>query len=327
MKKAQYNERGPVPEAVISAVEFELAAEPAPGQVRVEVLAAPINPSDVLTLTGQYGILPPLPAVGGNEGVGRVIAHGADVSSPPIGQTVLLPIGCGTWTTHLDLPANVLVALPNHADPVQLAMLTVNPPTASLLLSEFVDLQAGDWVIQNAANSAVGGYLIDLARLRGIRTVNIVRRQSALADLRGGDLNLVDGADLSERVREATGNARIRLGVDAVGGAATDHLAACLANGAQVVNYGAMSGEPCHLSPPALIFRGISLRGFWVSNWFKQADRERRTQLFAELAAAIASGALSAKVQATYPLERIKEAVAAAAAGERGGKIVVVPSG
>lgn len=327
MKKAQYNVRGPVARDVIDVVDFELAADPASGHVRVEVLAAPINPSDVLTLTGEYGILPPLPAVGGNEGVGRVVTHGAGVTSPAIGQTVLLPLGCGTWITHLDVPASALVALPNEADPVQLAMLTVNPPTASLLLSEFVELQAGDWIIQNAANSAVGGYLIDLARLRGIHTVNIVRRESALADLRGGDVNLVDGDDLSERVRAVTGNARIRLGIDAVGGAATDHLAACLANGAQLVNYGAMSGEPCHLSPPALIFRGISLRGFWVSNWFKQADRERRMHLFSELAAAIASGALSATVKATYPLERIKDAVSAAAAGERGGKIIVMPNG
>ncbi|MEO8010813.1 MAG: zinc-dependent alcohol dehydrogenase family protein [Dokdonella sp.] len=327
MKKAQYNLRGPVARDVIEAVDFELNAVPAADHVRVEVLAAPINPSDVLTLTGQYGILPPLPAVGGNEGVGRVVAHGAGVTTPPIGQTVLLPLGCGTWITHLDVLSTTLVTLPNEADPMQLAMLTVNPPTASLLLSEFVDLQAGDWVIQNAANSAVGGYLIDLARLRGLKTVNIVRRESALADLRGGDVQLVDGADLGDRVRAATGNARIRLGIDAVGGAATDHLAACLANAAQLVNYGAMSGEPCHLSPPALIFRGITLRGFWVSNWLKQADRERRTRLFAELAAAIASGALAANVQATYPLERIKDAVAAAAAGERGGKIIVLPNG
>jgi len=327
MKKAQYSVRGPVPQDLIEAVDFELAAVPASGYVRVEVLAAPINPSDVLTLTGQYGILPPLPAVGGNEGVGRVIALGAEVTTPAIGQTVLLPLGCGTWITHLDLPASALVSLPNDADPVQLAMLTVNPPTASLLLSEFVDLQPGDWVIQNAANSAVGGYLIDLARMRGFKTVNIVRRESALADLRGGDVQLVDGPDLADRVRAATGNARIRLGIDAVGGAATDHLAACLANGGQLVNYGAMSGKPCHLSPLALIFRGLTLRGFWLSNWAKQADREQRTTLFAELAAAIASGALSAKVQATYPLERIKDAVAAAAAGERGGKIILLPNG
>ena len=71
MLKAEYQTRGPVPYESIAAVELQLP-DLTEGQVRVKVLAAPINPSDVLTLTGEYGMLPPLPAVGGNEGVGRV---------------------------------------------------------------------------------------------------------------------------------------------------------------------------------------------------------------------------------------------------------------
>ena len=328
MQKTQYSERGPVPQDLINVVDFELPSEVPAGHVRVEVLAAPINPSDVLTLTGQYGILPPLPAVGGNEGVGRVIATASDVSKPAVGQTVLLPVSCGTWTTHLDLPAEHLVALPNDADPKQLAMMTVNPPTASLLLSDIVELNAGDWVIQNAANSAVGGYVVAIARMRGLRSVNIVRRESAVADVSSdGDVVVVDGPDLSKRVREATGGAKIRLGIDAVGGAATESLATCLANGGTIVNYGAMSGEPCQVSPLSLIFRDLKLRGFWLSSWYKSADPGTRAKLFTEIAGAIATGKLSAKIQATYRLDQIKEAVAAAAAGERDGKIVLLPNG
>ena len=328
MQKAQYNQRGPVPQDVIDVVDFELPAEVSAGHVRVEVLAAPINPSDVLTLTGQYGILPPLPAVGGNEGVGRVIATASDVSKPPVGQVVLLPVSCGTWTTHLDLPAEQLVALPNDADPKQLAMMTVNPPTASLLLSDIVELNPGDWVIQNAANSAVGGYVIAFAKMRGMRSVNIVRRESAIADVNSdADVVLVDGPDLAKRVRAATGEAKIRLGIDAVGGAATESLASCLANGGTIVNYGAMSGEACQLSPLVLIFRGIQLRGFWLSSWYKSADPATRGKLFAEIAGAIVSGTLSANIQATYRLDQIKQAVAAASAGERAGKIVLLPNG
>lgn len=328
MKKTLYSQRGPVPQDVIDVVEFELPPHPPAGHARVKVLAAPVNPSDVLTLTGQYGILPPLPATGGNEGVGRIVEVAADVTTPPVGQTVLLPAGCGTWSSHLDLPARSLVPLPNDADPRQLAMLTVNPPTASLLLSEFVDLQPGEWVIQNAANSAVGGYVIDIARARGLRTVNVVRRESALASVHDrADVVLVDGPDLGKRVRAATGGADIRLGIDAVGGDATEHLADCLAKGGQLVNYGAMGGEACHLSPKSLIFRGITLRGFWLSNWFQSAEPATRNRLFAELASAIAAGTLSARIQASYPLDRIKGAIAAAAAGERNGKILLLPNG
>lgn len=327
MKKSLYQQRGPVPQDVIDVVEFELG-ELAAGHARIEVLAAPINPSDLLTLSGHYGILPPLPATGGNEGVGRVIAVADDVNRLPIGQTVLLPIGCGTWTTHLDLPAKQLVALPKDADPKQLSMMTVNPPTASLLLSEFVDLQAGEWVIQNAANSAVGGYLIDFAKMRGLRTLNVVRRESAIADLSdNADVVLVDGPDLAERVRAATEGAAIRLAIDAVGGSSTERLAACLSKGGIVVNYGAMSGEACQLSPLALIFRDISLRGFWLANWYQNASSEAKSQLFAEIARAIASGQLSSRIQATYSLDQIKQAVAAAGAGERSGKILLLPNG
>jgi mitochondrial enoyl-[acyl-carrier protein] reductase / trans-2-enoyl-CoA reductase len=327
MKRAQYSQRGPVPQDVIDAVDFELPGPLAAGQALVEVLAAPINPSDVLTLTGQYGLLPPLPAVGGNEGVGRVVELGPDTRGPQPGQTVLLPVGIGTWCSHLVVDAARLMPLPK-GDAQQLSMMTVNPPTALLMLRGFVELQPGDWVIQNAANSGVGAYLIQLARLRGLKTVNVVRREAAVEGVRalGGDVVLVDGEKLAKRVAEATGGAKIRLGIDAVGGDATDHLAQCLSEGAVLVNYGAMSGEPCHVSPGSFVFRDITLRGFWLSRWFKQASMEERAQVFGEVATLIAQGKLHARVQATYPLERIREAVAAAAAGERDGKILVVPA-
>jgi NADPH:quinone reductase-like Zn-dependent oxidoreductase len=326
MKKAQYTQRGPVPQASIECVEFPdpVLAE---GQVLVQVLAAPINPSDVLTLTGQYGTLPPLPAIGGNEGVGKVVAHGPGASSPPIGQTVLLPLGVGTWATHVVGDSRRLMPLPNDADPLQLAMMVVNPPTASLMLSQFVDLKPGEWVMQNAANSGVGEYLVQLARLRGLKTVNVVRRESAAAAVKaaGGDVVLVDGPDLDRRVAEATGQAPVRLAIDAVGGQATNRLASCLAEGGTLVNYGLMSGEDCVVSPRSFIFRDVTLRGFWLTLWFRRATPQQQMALFGEIGKLIASGQLKTRIQATYDLPQIKDAVAAAAAGEREGKILIVP--
>jgi mitochondrial enoyl-[acyl-carrier protein] reductase / trans-2-enoyl-CoA reductase len=326
MKKAEYAERGPVPQDVIHAVDMELPPLSA-GQVLIEVLAAPINPSDVLTLTGQYGLLPPLPAIGGNEGVGRIVGLGADVDASWSGRIVLLPVGSGTWRTHLIAEAKGLVALPDGVDVQQLSMLAINPPTALLMLNDFVALQPGDWVIQNAANSAVGSYLIGIAKARGLRCVNIVRRESAVDAVRkaGGDIVLVDGDKLAKRVAEATDSAAIKLGIDAVGGASTDNLARCLAQGATLVNYGAMSGEPCQISPASFVFRDITLRGFWLSQWFRTATPQRRAEVFGEIGKLIATGRLRAPVQATYPLSRIKDAVAAAAAGERDGKVLVLP--
>ena len=328
MQRAQYTERGPVPQASIAAVEFTLPPL-GPGQVLIKVLAAPINPSDVLTLTGVYGMLPPLPAIGGNEGVGVIAECGPGVSSPAIGQTVLLPVGAGTWSTHMVADAAKLMPLPNGVDPLQLAMMTVNPPTAHLMLQEFVDLEPGEWVIQNAANSGVGEYLIQLAKIRGLKTVNVVRRESAVAAVKamGGDVVLVDSSGLPKQVKEATAGAKIRLAIDAVGGKSTDNLANCLTEGGVLVNYGMMSGEPCTVSPSSFVFRDVTLRGFWLALWFRKATPPQQMAVFGELAKLIATGKLKARVQATYDISQIKEAVAAAAAGERDGKILMVPNG
>jgi len=294
------------------------------------MLAAPINPSDVLTLTGQYGILPPLPAIGGNEGVAKVIKHGPNVSSPAIGQTVLIPVGFGSWSTHMVADAKTLLTLPNGVDPIQLSMITINPPTASLLLSEFVDLQEGDWVIQNAANSGVGSYLIKLAQLRGIKTVNIVRRESLIKPMlaAGADVvlvdGIVDGLSLAKRVKAATDSAVIKLGIDAVGGSATDRLGETLAEGATLVNYGAMSGQPCTLAPTLIIFKDITVRGFWLAKWFKTATPEQQKEVFGNIIGLIATGKLSTPIHATYPVKDIKQAVTEASSGHRNGKVIVV---
>lgn len=325
MLKAEYRTRGPVPQDVIEAVAFD-KPKLAEGQVLLEMLAAPINPSDVLTLTGQYGVLPPLPAIGGNEGVARVAEHGPGVTAPKIGQTVLLPIGIGSWATHMVAEAKSLIPLPDDVDPIQLSMITVNPPTASLMLSEFVDLEEGDWVIQNAANSGVGAYLISLAKLRGLKTVNVVRRESLVEPLlaAGADVVLVDGESLAERVKMETDGAAIKLGIDAVGGAATARLGEALAEGATLVNYGAMSGEPCMLAPTVIIFKDVNVRGFWLARWFRSASPEQQKELFGNITRLVAAGKLSAPIHATYPVKEIKKAVEVAAAGERNGKVIVV---
>jgi NADPH:quinone reductase-like Zn-dependent oxidoreductase len=298
----------------------------AAGEVLVEMLAAPINPSDVLTLTGAYGMLPPLPAIGGNEGIGRVVAVGSGVTLP-VGQRVVLPISTGTWTTHLVAPEAALVPLPNAGDVLQLSMVAINPPTASLLLSEFVPLDAGDWIVQNTANSAVGQYVVQLAKRRGVKTVNIVRRPEAAAAVyaAGADVVLVDGPDLGKRVAAATGNAKIRLGLDAAAGSATDRIAQCVRVGGTVVNYGAMSGESCKLAPSSFVFRDVTVRGFWVAKWIQKAPMDVKRALYGELTGLIARGELVAPVQATYALHNVREAIAAAAAGERHGKIILVP--
>lgn len=159
--------------------------------------------------------------------------------------------------------------------------------------------------------------------------MNVVRREGAVAAVKadGGDVVLVDGDDLAQRVKQATGGEPVRLGIDAVGGPATDRLARCLAEGGTLVNYGLMSGEPCVVSPQAFVFNDLTVRGFWLAKWFRVATREQQRALYGQLTQAMARGQLKARIHATYPVQRIQEAVAAAQAGERDGKILVVGQG
>src|SRR4029077_9670727 len=186
---------------------------PGPNQVLIGVEFSPINPNDLLVAQGIYAFRPPLPTVIGNEGVGRVLAAGSKVTNVKVGDRVLAPLSSFTWREQMVVSADGLFALPADADPQQLAMLAINPPTAALLLSEYVDLKPGEWVVQNSANSSVGRLLIAVAKARGLKTVNIVRRQELVPELEalGGDVVVVDSPDVSEKIKTAVGPAALRL--------------------------------------------------------------------------------------------------------------------
>lgn len=324
MKSVIHEEFGD-PAKVLRCVE---ADKPALGasEARVEVLRTPINPSDLIQIAGQYGVRPDLPAIPGNEGIGRVTdANGTGLEE---GQVVLLPAGSGTWVTEMVADAGTFVPLP-EADLDQLAMLAINPATAYLLLDDFTDLAEGDWIIQSAANSAVGAYVIQLAHARGVKVACVVRRESAVAGLKemGADAVLVDSDTLPRDVAQATDDAPIRLALDAVAGDTMARLADTLAPGGTLVSYGAMSMAPAPLDAKTLIFSGITLRGFWLAQWFRDAPEERRKQVYGELTALVASGKLSAPVDRHFALEDIAEAAAYTAAGERDGKVLLAPNG
>ena len=313
------------PDKVIELVEQPDPGEPGPGEVLVATELVPINPADLLNLEGRYGATPPpLPLTPGAEGVGRVTKVGAGVNHVKPGDRVIVPV-IGTWRSLTKAPANSVFALPAGVDPRQLAMLRVNPPTAYLMLNEIVPPKAGDWVIQNAANSSVGNCLIRLARRAGVKTVNVVRREALIAPLRaqGADVVLVDGPDLDARVRAAIGEGVLKLAIDAVGGAATKRLARCVADGGTVVNYGLLSGEPCAVDARELVFRDVRLRGFWLRRWFMETPPEQIGARYRALAGLLAEGTLAVEVEAVYPVRKIKEALAHAARPGRSGKILI----
>ena len=297
---------------------------PAAGEVVVKMRAAPINPADLNQIEGKYPVRAELPATPGFEGAGIVVDVGAEINGLTSGALVLLPHNAGTWRDAVAVKADELVVVPAGIEPVHAAMLKINPMTAWRLLHDYVDLQHGNWLIQNAANSAAGRAVIQIAHELGYKTVNVVRRSELIGELRadGGDVVLVDSENLRREVKDAVGDAPIRLGLNAVGGESALRLANCLAAGSTVVTYGAMSLQPLKIPNGLLIFKDLRFRGIWINKWYDNATPAQRLEAFQRLFEMAKRGLLQTKVEKSYPLSEAKTAVAHAARGQRSGKII-----
>ncbi len=327
MKQVLIDSYGP-PWEVARCAEVPDVGEPGPDEVVFDVLAFPINPADMSFCRGGYRLKPPLPATPGAECVGRVVAVGAAVRHVTQGDLVI-NLQRENWTQRRRVKGDDAIPLLPGIDLKQAAMVRINPPTAQLLLSDFVELKAGDWVIQNVANSAVGRLLIVLAKQRGLRTINVVRRADLAGELKalGADIVIVDGDDLAARIAAVTDNAKIKLGVEAIGGAATGRLVDSVATDATVVHYGSMSGEDPRIARSNFVYRGVHLTGFMLGRGLAKRSPEKIRAIYADLAGQVMAGTLSAPVDTVYPIEKIKEALAHADKGGRNGKILVSPNG
>ena len=207
-------------------------------------------------------------------------------------------------------------------------MSAVNPLTALLMLTSFEDIEEGQWIAQSAANSAVGGYVIQLAKQRGIKTVNIVRREGLADDLmaKGADVVLIDGPDLAKQIADATNNAPIILALDPVGGDTYGRLADSLGYGGTLVTYGVLSGKPATLNTGQVIFNDTRLRGFWLYKWYQTATMQEKQDAFGQVIPLIANGTLKANIDSRFTVDQIEQAVTRAWEGGRNGKVLIVPS-
>ena len=298
--------------------------KPAADEAVVEMRAAPINPADINAIEGKYPGRREVPAMPGFEGAGIVVEVGANVSTITHGALVILPHNIGTWQEALAVKASELVAVPPEIEPVHAAMLKINPMTALRLLQDYVDLARGDWLIQNAANSAAGRAVIQIAHELGFKTVNVVRRAELIDELRGegGDVVLVDGEKLREEVKSATSGAAIRLGLNSVGGESALRLANCLAFGGTLVSFGAMSLQPLKIPTGLLIFKDLRFRGIWINKWYDDAAMQERMEAFKRLFEMAKRGLLKTKVERSYSIDDAKAAVAHASQSKRSGKVI-----
>lgn len=325
MKAVQYTEFGdPLNVAHIVDVGRPI---PAAGDVLIKVEATPFRYADIYLIRGDHGFRPSLPAVPGGTGIGRVAEIGADVTKFKVGDRVYLP-RAGTWREFMTWPAAELFKGPRDGEPVDLAQVNSNGFTAHTLLHHGGDLKRGDWVIQSAANSNCGRYIIQLAKPMGIRTVNIVRRPDVADDLKalGADVVVVDGEDLPSRVSEATGGADIHLGFDMVGGDTTGHMAACLADRGQIALYGQVGPAEARVPINLMLFKHLTLFGLLGESQFLRSGKTRDefTLVYEEVSDLILKGELRSHIAKVYSLGQIHRAIEHFIDGTDG-KIIIVP--
>jgi NADPH:quinone reductase-like Zn-dependent oxidoreductase len=243
-----------------------------------------------------------------------------------VGERVLCPLGSGTHREQFTVKAEHLTPAP-EGDAEQFALLALNPASALLMLQDHVKLSDGDWIIQNAANSAVGRILQQIATELHLRVINVVKSTEVATEL--GDLGttsvLLDDDDLARRVSAITQGAPIRLALDAVGGRATDRLASCLAEGGTLIHHGSLSGEACQVPHSILSSRELRLVGFNPARALARCPAQDRKRLYDQLGAWVGSGRVRARIAAVYPVDKALEAYerAQSLGDKRYGKVVI----
>ncbi|VDN17364.1 unnamed protein product [Gongylonema pulchrum] len=299
-------------QAVLHLCEAEISSKLGAGEVRVRILASPINPADINQIQGVYPVKPPLPAVGGNEMVAKIEETGSDVSQLTVGDWVIPSrSGTGTWRTYANIAEKDLIKIDNNLPLDAAATFQVNPPTAYRMLKDFVELKPGDLVVQNGANSSVGRAVIQLARNWGLRTINVIRERPDFTEIANELKALGANEVFTEKQLKEAKVKNARLALNCVGGRGTLFLIGCLGNDGIMVTYGGMSKQPIQAPTGPFIFKNIQLRGFWMSHWYTmEENKAERDVMFKELADLVRDGKFRPPNFDKFKLEDWKSAIA-----------------
>ena len=314
------------PAEVLAVEEVELP-EPGPGQVRLKVVLSPIHNHDLWTVRGDYGYKPELPARAGTAALRVVAALGEGVTGGEVGLRVVTAAGFGVWSEYVIAPAAALIPVPDAVADEAAAQVISMPLSAASLL-EYLEVSEGDWIVQNAANGAVGRLVAQFAASRGVRVLGLVRRGAGVDELAAVGIHDVVGTDAEnwrDRVAEITGGASIRAGVDSVGGAAAGDVTSLLGENGTLVVFGAMASPTMEIPSGDVIFRQLTVRGFWGSKVSAAMDPAHRVELIREIITLVAQGKLDLLVSQIFPLEQIADASRLNFEPGRVGKVMLRP--
>jgi trans-2-enoyl-CoA reductase len=306
-KALVYKEYGRPSEVI--QVEEQALSGPGAGEVVLRVLAAPVHPSDFGMILGKYGSLKELPAVAGREGVAEIIATGEGVSDFKEGDRVVVPKEMGSWQSAGLAQAADLFRVPDDIPVEMAAMVTVNPPTAWRLLRDS-GLSSGDWVVQNAANSAVGLHVIEMAHHLGIKTLNVVRREELIEPLlkHGAEKVVLEDSGYERKVKELTDGQPVKLALNSVGGESAIRLVNALSPDGIHITFGAMQFEAVRYPTRALIFNNIHMKGFWMDKWLRSQTQSRVQIMFDKIFDLMRKGVVEPSVDSVYGIEDFQKA-------------------
>jgi NADPH:quinone reductase-like Zn-dependent oxidoreductase len=311
----------------VLAVEERPLPQPGAGEVRVRMLLSPIHNHDLWTVRGTYGFKPELPAQAGTEALGVVDAVGEGVEQLTVGQRVVTGGTFGVWAEYFVTRAAGLIPVPDGL-PDESAAQLVSMPFSAISLLESLGLSEGEWLIQNAANGAVGRMVAQLGTARGLNVVGLVRRSAGVEELRAQGIERVvatDDAGWHDRLAEITGGAAITAGVDSVGGSSAGDVLSTLAENGTLVVFGAMASPTLELASGDIIFKQATVKGFWGSVVSREMPADQRGRLFQELFARLQDGTLTLPVAGVHGLDDIAGAVAASGEAGRVGKVLLRP--
>ncbi|MDQ0645147.1 zinc-binding dehydrogenase [Microbacterium murale] len=309
----------------VLALEERPLPEPGAGEVRLRIVLSPIHNHDIWTIRGTYGFKPDLPAASGTEALGVVDSLGEGVEGLAVGQRVTTGGTFGVWSEYVVTQAAGLIPVP-AALPDEAAAQLISMPFSAISLLQFLEVAEGDWIVQNAANGAVGRMLAQLATARGINVLGLVRRTAGVEELRAqGIENVVatDQDDWREQAATLTGGAPIAVGVDSVGGASSGEVLSLLAENGTLVAFGAMNSPIMELASGDVIFKQATVKGFWGSKVSQVMDAETRAALFGELIQRVGDGTLTLPVAGVFDAADAKDAVRASGTPGRVGKVLL----
>ncbi|XP_059166177.1 enoyl-[acyl-carrier-protein] reductase, mitochondrial-like [Physella acuta] len=320
------------PGTVLKLRRYELPETLGPTDVAVQMLMAPVNPADLNMIEGTYSVQPPLPAVMGNEGVGKVVEVGADVQGVQAGDLVIpADAGFGTWQTFKISKDKDVIKLPGDVPLISAATISANPCTAYRMIKDFVDLKPGDVIIQNGANSGVGVSVIQLAKEWKFKTINTVRNRPDFDKLTdyllslGADAVVTEEFVRSPQMKELlkTFPTTPKLAFNCVGGQSATDLLRHLCPKGVMVTYGGMSKLPVSVPSRAFIFSDVVLCGYWNTNWNRIHKTDiARYEMLSDLSRLIKESKFKPPLCEFFKLEDYKAAIEKATEGFKGVKAV-----